>query len=206
MKLSLAVLTPGRWEGKVIPITLAKFLIGRDPDCHLRPASPAISKRHCALVVRGTRAFLHDFNSTNGTFLNGRQVKGDVELHQDDRLKVGPLEFAVRLEAGVPVDQATPLPSNRGANGAVDEEAIATLLLSLDQAEGPAPRRPHAEGEGVPLGSTLMDLPALRPPSEQPESQPAKAGDPKTPPPPTIGDTSTAAKAVLDKYLRRSPR
>src|SRR5689334_13828507 len=57
MKLSLAVLTPGRWEGKVIPITLAKFLIGRDPDCHLRPASPAISKRHCALVVRGTRAF-----------------------------------------------------------------------------------------------------------------------------------------------------
>src|SRR4051794_14148341 len=35
MKLSLEVLTPGKGEGKIIPITLSQFLIGRDPQCHL---------------------------------------------------------------------------------------------------------------------------------------------------------------------------
>jgi hypothetical protein len=49
MKLSLVVLTPGKMEGKSIPITLSQFLIGRDPQCHLRPASALVSKRHCAL-------------------------------------------------------------------------------------------------------------------------------------------------------------
>jgi hypothetical protein len=27
-----------------IPIRLPQFLIGRDPDCHLRPVSPLVSK------------------------------------------------------------------------------------------------------------------------------------------------------------------
>ena len=41
MKLSLVVLTAGKQEGKVLPIGLQQFLIGRDPQCHLRPASAA---------------------------------------------------------------------------------------------------------------------------------------------------------------------
>jgi hypothetical protein len=45
MKLSLIVLTPGKMEGKTIPIRLPQFLIGRDPQCHLRSASSLISKR-----------------------------------------------------------------------------------------------------------------------------------------------------------------
>ena len=47
MKLSLLVLTPGKMEGKSIPITIPQFVIGRDPQCNLRPASALISKRHC---------------------------------------------------------------------------------------------------------------------------------------------------------------
>ena len=52
MRLSLLVLTPGKWEGKSVPVTVSPFLIGRDPQCHLRPASQAISKLHCAVIVR----------------------------------------------------------------------------------------------------------------------------------------------------------
>src|SRR3954462_10006145 len=99
MKLSLVVMTEGKQRGKVIPVTLAQFLIGRDPQCHLRPASPVISKRHCALLVRDQKAFLRDFDSTNGPFLNDEPVKGEVELHDGDQLKCGPLTFRVQLEA-----------------------------------------------------------------------------------------------------------
>src|SRR6516162_222967 len=115
MKLNLVVLTPGKTQGKAIPITLSQFLIGRDPQCHLRPASAVISKRHCALLIRGDKVFLRDFDSTNGTFVNDRQIKGEMELQNDDRLKIGPLDFGVKIETGTPVDKPTPVPPTKGA-------------------------------------------------------------------------------------------
>src|SRR5260370_31993794 len=98
MKLSLVVLTPGKMEGKSIPINLPQFLIGRDPQCHLRPASPLISKRHCAVIIRGEKAFVRDFESTNGTAVNEQPIKGEQELKHNDSLRVGPLDFRVVLE------------------------------------------------------------------------------------------------------------
>src|SRR5437773_4550316 len=97
MKLSLVVLTEGKSEGKVIPITLSQFLIGRDPQCQLRPASALISKRHCAVLVRNGRVYVRDFDSTNGTFVNEKPVKGEAELQDADQLKVGPLDFRVKI-------------------------------------------------------------------------------------------------------------
>ncbi|MGL4422649.1 MAG: FHA domain-containing protein, partial [Gemmataceae bacterium] len=74
MKVQLMVAS-GVHQGKVIPVAGAQFLIGRDPECQLRPASQAVSKQHCAIVVRGTQVFLKDFGSTNGTFLNDTQLE-----------------------------------------------------------------------------------------------------------------------------------
>ncbi|MGH7223690.1 MAG: FHA domain-containing protein, partial [Gemmataceae bacterium] len=89
MKLSLVVLTPGSNQGKVLEIKLSQFVIGRDPQCQLRPASPMISKRHCALIQRDGKAFIRDFDSTNGSFANNVPVNGEVELHEGDQLKIG---------------------------------------------------------------------------------------------------------------------
>src|SRR5215468_10989379 len=108
MKFSLLVLTPGKQEGKAIDIKLPQFLIGRDSQCHLRPASPLISKRHCALIQRDNKAFIRDFDSTNGTFVNDEPVKGECELHHGDQLKVGPIHFTVRLEQDAPAPAKTP--------------------------------------------------------------------------------------------------
>src|SRR4051794_13033478 len=113
MKLSLVVLTPGKQQGQALEVKLAQFVIGRDPQCQLRPASPLISKRHCAFIVRDDKAFLRDFDSTNGTLLNDEPVKGEVELKQDDNVKIGPLHFSIRLEAGAPVNRPTPPPATR---------------------------------------------------------------------------------------------
>jgi predicted component of type VI protein secretion system len=115
MKLSLVVLTPGPNQGKVLEIKLSQFVVGRDPQCHLRPASPMISKRHCAVLQREGKAFVRDFDSTNGTFVNNEQVKGEVELHNGDQLKIGPLMFTVLLEASTPVNRPTPPPPTRTA-------------------------------------------------------------------------------------------
>jgi predicted component of type VI protein secretion system len=196
MKLSLVVMTPGKMEGKAIPITLSQFVIGRDPQCQLRPASPVISKRHCAVLIKGEKAFVRDFDSTNGTFLNDQPVKGEVEIHHADVLKVGPIAFAVNLEATpAPVNKPTPAPPTKKPAGSEDDESIAAMLLSL-QDEGDA----GSSGltSEVPEGSTVMDMPA--PAAADPKADKNKGQAAKQAP---TGDTRTAAKAILEKYMRR---
>jgi predicted component of type VI protein secretion system len=148
MKLSLVVLTPGKMQGTSIPITLSQFLIGRDPQCHLRPASALISKRHCAVLVRGEQAFVHDFDSTNGTLVNDEPVIGEKELMPNDRLKVGPLEFCVGLEKCMPVSKLMPA------------QSAATLATSADEVRASR--------------SLRYATPLLRPPSPNGKAQRAR--------------------------------
>lgn len=196
MKLSLVV-NEGVHKGKVIAIPHKQFLIGRDAQCHLRPASNMISKRHCALLIRNDKAFVRDFESTNGTILNDVAVKGESELKNEDRLLIGPLSFLVRMESGVAA--AKPLPADivkPPVSDSVDDDSAAALLLNVDDGTETGAGGP-LDSEGIPTGSTIMDLPAL-------EGTESKPGGNKTPPPKgDAPDTSHAAKAILDKYTRR---
>src|SRR6516225_8604807 len=118
MKLSLVV-AQGVHQGKVIPIPVAQFLIGRDEGCQLRPASQAISKRHCAILARGGKVFVRDFGSTNGTFVNDAQVTGEQEIKDGDQLKIGPLEFKVKIDktsGSLAVSRLEPKPPTTAAN------------------------------------------------------------------------------------------
>lgn len=217
MKVSLVVLTEGKSAGKVIPVTLAQFVIGRDPDCQLRPASALISKRHCAVLVRGEKVFIRDFDSTNGTFVNDEPVKGERELRPQDKLKAGPLLFEVRIEATPAVNKPTPAPANKApaakppaekapaakaaapaASGGGDDESVAAMLLSL-QDDGPSSSGSSGSPE-VPEGSTVMEImtPPLPPEEGGDKAKPA-AGKPAAP----KENTSSAAKAILEKYMRR---
>jgi predicted component of type VI protein secretion system len=235
MKLSLVVLTPGKMQGQILEIKLAQFLVGRDPQCHLRPASALISKRHCALLQRDGKVFVRDFDSTNGTFVNDQPVKGEVELQHDNQLKIGPLLFGVRIEAAAPVNRPTPPPPTRapitkttkpGAPAAAakpsvsaptpppatapkpepepaapsGDDDIAAMLLSL-QDDGPTSA--GLTSGDVPEGSTVHDLTvspemlaAAKTEKEKKEAEAAKAKA-------AAANTSSAAKTILEKYMKR---
>lgn len=214
MKLSLVVMTPGKSEGKAIPITLAQFLIGRDPQCQLRPASASISKRHCAILVRSGKVFVRDLDSTNGTFVNETPVKGEVELHHDDKLKIGPLLFGVCIEAKkLSAREATPAPANTppapvkptpppGKSGEpVDDESVAAWLLSLQDEGTPTP----GGSDEVPGGSTVVldQLPDDTAKINAPTADPGAKGKPGAASPSAAGDTADVARAILQKYMRR---
>src|SRR5262245_9498265 len=108
MKVSLVVKSPGKMENKSISVPGSQFLIGRDPQCQLRPSSPLISNRHCALLVRGEKLFIRDLVSTNGTSVNDKQIQGEVELKNGDKITVGPLLFSVLVEREAPVKVPVP--------------------------------------------------------------------------------------------------
>lgn len=200
MKISLMVLSAGSAAGKALPINVAQFIIGRDPECNLRPASAMISKRHCGVLLKGGQVFLRDFDSTNGTFLNDEQVKGEVPLKNGDVLKVGPLSFQVVIEGAVSPAKPTPPPKPREAE--LSDEDAAAALLSIDNESGDVSvsARETAE-DGVPGGSTIMDIPVFGQPGEAAASEGEKKPDDKK----TAakkhaqGAAQDAAKAILDK-------
>ncbi len=208
MKLSLVVMTSGKAAGQTVPITLSQFIIGRDPQCNLRPASPVISKRHCAILLKNGKVFVRDFDSTNGTFVNDQQVKGERQLNHEDILKVGPLAFRVVMETTAPVNKPTPPPAK--LSQPADDESVAAMLLSLQDDTGTSP---GGESQEVPTGSTIMDIvPPTGEKKEEPQKEQAKEEDKKEDAskpaakkadPPKPADTRAAAAAILEKYTRR---
>jgi pSer/pThr/pTyr-binding forkhead associated (FHA) protein len=232
MKLSLKVLTPGKQEGKLLPITLAQFLIGRDPDCQLRPASPLISKRHCAIVQRDGKVFLTDFDSTNGSFVNDQRVIGEIELLQGDRVKVGSIELQVMIE-GKLVERRTPAPPSKPVTVTAKSEPAPAAAAAKAAESAPAakkaavlddePRGNNDEdaaamllalqddgepgavpGAAVPDGTTVMDM---KVPTEVLESA-KNEGEGKdkgkdAKAKQDVGNTVSAAKSILEKMMRR---
>jgi pSer/pThr/pTyr-binding forkhead associated (FHA) protein len=190
MKLRLIVAS-GPGTGKTVPIAVSPFLIGRNPVCQLRPASPFVSNRHCTLWLRGSAAFVQDMGSTNGTMVNGERIAGERELRDGDRLQVGPLVFHVRIEAALAVDQPTPLPPDKDRpRTPAPDDAAAMILL---EGSGEPASSGTVDTAGVPIGDTKLAVPA---PNQ--DKDPKAGKDQKS-----TEDTSTAANAILKQYLRR---
>ena len=101
MQVSLTVAVRGDLEGHKFPITLPDLFIGRDPNCHICPNSPAVAMRHCVLQIRESNVFLQNLDPAR-SFVNDREIAGRMELFDGDRLRIGPLIFEVNIETGAP--------------------------------------------------------------------------------------------------------
>jgi predicted component of type VI protein secretion system len=191
MKVSLVVAT-GAHEGRVIPITGPQFLIGRDPQCHLRPASQAISKLHCAVLVRDGKVFVKDFGSTNGTLVNEALIQ-DAEVAVEDGagLRVGPLDFRVRVEKTPSKTDGTPLPGGSA-------EAAALAAVQATAAPQKAPARDTTPAPARPSGP--VPQPGARPAAKAPA--PTKPGGSKEEPKPSASaqetPSLTSSESVTD--------
>jgi pSer/pThr/pTyr-binding forkhead associated (FHA) protein len=164
MKASLLV-TQGAHKGREIPITISPFVIGRDPQCHLRPTNPLISRRHCALVLQSGKLIARDFGSTNGTLVNDRRIQGEQELHNDDRLRLDTLVLVVRIETGASVEQGGASPRQRSSAEAADDEAVAAVLMELQEDHTPTSLVSASRAE-PPLGETVLQTEPLPPPAD----------------------------------------
>jgi pSer/pThr/pTyr-binding forkhead associated (FHA) protein len=68
--------------------------IGRSSGAEFTVDAPLVSRLHCRLTAGATELQVHDLDSTNGTFVNGKRVT-DATLKEGDRLGVGHVEFVV---------------------------------------------------------------------------------------------------------------
>jgi eukaryotic-like serine/threonine-protein kinase len=97
MQVNLKV-TAGPYKGRIFSFTQHdSFLIGRSPEAHLYlPEDRYFSRHHCLLEMNPPHSFLRDLGSTNGTFLNGHQVR-DAFLNNGDRIQCGETILVVEV-------------------------------------------------------------------------------------------------------------
>lgn len=67
--------------------------MGRSDNAEIRVDDPFASSAHARIFPRGDFMYLEDMGSTNGTYLNGRQVKTAERLKVADVIRIGDSEY-----------------------------------------------------------------------------------------------------------------
>lgn len=116
LKVQLEVVEGGS-VGSRIPMNRPAFMIGRGPECNIRPNDPCVSMRHCRLKKFAGSVLLVDLQSTNGTLLNGTRIETPTELQDGDQIQVGRFVFSIDIYADV------------AATSAEDQQALNSWIL-----------------------------------------------------------------------------
>ena len=85
------VVLEGSEAGREYSLVQATTLIGREPGLHIVLAAPGISRRHARVIRRGDEYLLEDMGSSNGTFLNGKQITAAELMRSGDNVSFGHL-------------------------------------------------------------------------------------------------------------------
>ena len=84
------------------PVRRAEFAlgpeltVGRAPGCSMVFDEQFVSQVHARMFVRDGGVFVEDLGSTNGTWVNGSRVVGQMPARPGDRIQVGNVVMEVR--------------------------------------------------------------------------------------------------------------
>ena len=95
-----------------VPVPETGLLVGRNASCDLPIREGAVSGRHASLRrVPGGAWTVRDEGSSNGTFVNGKQVS-EATLRDGDEIAFRDVR-AVFSDDGRPTDATAPAPARR---------------------------------------------------------------------------------------------
>ncbi|OKK07568.1 cell division protein FtsK [Streptomyces sp. CB03234] len=156
--------------GGVHLLHAGQIRIGRSADADVPLDDPDVSRLHCAVTVTESgRVTVADLGSTNGTTLDGAEVGArPVRLAPGALLRLG--ESSLRLAAGPPTADGTPLPTTP------DGEGHLRVARAARSGGVPVPRTP---GDAGPSGPEAGGAPGTGGPSSGRPS--AGAGEPAHP-------------------------
>ena len=82
----------GREPGERVDVNDG-ITLGRSPSAGLQIDDPFASSAHARIFPRGQFMYIEDMGSTNGTFLNGRQLRKPEQLKVADSIRIGDTEY-----------------------------------------------------------------------------------------------------------------
>jgi diguanylate cyclase (GGDEF)-like protein len=146
-----------------------EIVLGRDPDCAVCLYADDVSRRHARITPDGTGHHIVDLDSTNGTWVNGVQIRTQ-RLNTGDRIRMG--VFVARyVGAGDPEggqlaalalasrqDALTSLPNRRAFEENLAREVarvgrtqapLAVVVFDVDRFKSVNDQHGHAAGDAV---------------------------------------------------------
>ena len=137
----LTTLIGGNRESR--PLVDGTYMIGRNPTCPIHLDFPDVSERHAILTLRNGRAVIEDLHSANGTYVNGEQIDGAVQLDGSMIVQVG--ESMMRIcdegEWVASSGETAEVPTGDAAG----TTAVPAVDAALDDDEAPPPPDPMRE-------------------------------------------------------------
>jgi pSer/pThr/pTyr-binding forkhead associated (FHA) protein len=82
-------------EQEAFVINQTDVFLGRDPNCTIYIPDETISAQHARLYLIDQNWWIHDLNSTNGTFLNDERIDQPCILTDNDMLQVGNVKLII---------------------------------------------------------------------------------------------------------------
>jgi predicted component of type VI protein secretion system len=167
----------GKHDGTLIPLATKRFLIGREQDCQLRPNSDLVSRHHCVLSVDDYTVRIRELGSTNGTFVNGEQIHGEVALNAGDHITIGKLDFEVVIHEHARVDQRVGADGQSPGDGAEMPQApvageTSEMAAGETVYEHPTAADPHADSAVYGGDTTIFPGPPGQAGAPQPGQYP----------------------------------
>jgi two-component system cell cycle response regulator len=159
-----------------------EVVLGRDAACEVPLAADDVSRRHARVVPDGDGHVVVDLGSTNGTWVNGREIEAH-RLSGGDRIRVGSfvatyvaagdaagrhLEELARLArrdplTGLPNRRALEEELSRAVARAVRAASpLAAIVLDVDRFKQVNDTHGHAAGDGVLAAVAARAAGALR--------------------------------------------
>lgn len=128
------------------------YVLGRDEDADLCLSDEDASRRHTRIVRRGSRLWVIDLGSKNGTRLDGRRLRPNVAEAWPDMvvLELGRNQLGIDDPVSSALRSLERVPDERLGNGWVSNGALAAVTPS---AHGPNPTARLA-----PLGDSRLGL------------------------------------------------
>lgn len=155
--------------------------VGRSTDCDLVLTEGQPSRQHAKITVEGSAVFVEDLDSTNGTFLNGTQLRAKQQLNHGDEVVFDVNKFT--LEAKLHVSDATvlrPIDPAKTVLRPILQEPVATPEPT------PEPPTPPKVEPVEPEPVAAAPEPAPPPPEPTPPPPPPQ---PVAPPPEPVAET-----------------
>jgi predicted component of type VI protein secretion system len=155
-------------EGSVIreiPLDKERITIGRKAQNDIQIENLAVSGEHACIVTILNDSFLEDLGSTNGTVVNGNQIKKHI-LQNNDVIEIGKYKMKYVMEA-----------ASAAAAPAAAEDFEKTMVMRSPPKPSAAPR-PAAPAAAPKPAAPPPPMPAAAPPTLAPKA-PATATAPR---------------------------
>ncbi|MGJ9372347.1 FHA domain-containing protein FhaB/FipA [Nesterenkonia sp. CF4.4] len=90
------LVSEGPLAGTELPLGSASIMMGRAQECTLVLDDDYASGKHARLFPQGSRWFLEDLGSTNGTWLGDEQLTRASTVEPGDRIRIGKTVLELR--------------------------------------------------------------------------------------------------------------